>query len=58
MDTLIAQLTAIVGDRDTARAIFQATTRFHHPAHAAEWGDPAAEADLDRLIDLLRLPAQ
>src|SRR6185436_12901157 len=40
--TLIAQLTQIVGDEPTARAIFQATTRFHHPAHAAEWGDPDA----------------
>ncbi|MEO1017251.1 MAG: TetR family transcriptional regulator [Pseudomonadota bacterium] len=28
-----------------ARAVFQATARFHHPAHAAEWRDPAIEAD-------------
>ncbi len=24
-----------------ARAVLAATFRFHHPAHAAEWGDPA-----------------
>jgi AcrR family transcriptional regulator len=51
--TLVAQLTRIVGDEATARAIFQATTRFHHPAHAAEWADPDAERDLDRIIDLI-----
>jgi AcrR family transcriptional regulator len=51
--TLIGQLTQIVGDEPTARAIFHATTRFHHPAHAAEWADPDAGADLDRIIDLL-----
>jgi AcrR family transcriptional regulator len=27
-----------------ARAVLLATTRFHHPAHAAEWGDPAIDA--------------
>jgi AcrR family transcriptional regulator len=26
------------------RAIVFATSRFHHPAHAAEWGDPAIHA--------------
>ena len=51
--TLVGQLTVIVGDEPTARAIFQATTRFHHPAHAATWGDPQADADLDRIIDLI-----
>src|SRR5258707_3805272 len=27
-----------------ARAVLFATTRFHHPAHAAEWADPAIDA--------------
>jgi AcrR family transcriptional regulator len=27
-----------------ARAVFDATARFHHPAHAAEWSDPAIDA--------------
>ena len=53
VETLIAQIAQVVGDEPTARAIFHATTRFHHPAHAGEWGDPNADADLDRLIDLI-----
>ena len=27
-----------------ARAVLFATSRFHHPAHAAEWADPAIDA--------------
>jgi AcrR family transcriptional regulator len=37
VDTLIGQLTRIVGDEQTARALFDATARFHDPRHAAEW---------------------
>lgn len=34
-----------VADANTAaRAVFDATTRFHNPAHAAEWADPAIDA--------------
>ena len=37
-----------VGDvKATARAIFDATVRFHHPAHADEWKD----ADLPARVD-------
>jgi AcrR family transcriptional regulator len=50
---LIGDLTRIVGDEPTARAILQATTRFHHPAHAAEWSDPETEQDLVRVIALI-----
>jgi AcrR family transcriptional regulator len=50
---MTAQIAEIVGDEQTARTVLFATTRFHHPAHASEWGDPEAEADLDRVIDLL-----
>jgi AcrR family transcriptional regulator len=35
------------------RAVLQATARFHHPAHAAEWADPSIEADLDAVVSLL-----
>jgi AcrR family transcriptional regulator len=28
----------------TGRAVLFATSRFHHPAHAAEWADPAIDA--------------
>jgi hypothetical protein len=29
-------------DEAVGRAVLIATSRFHHPAHAAEWTDPAA----------------
>jgi AcrR family transcriptional regulator len=35
------------------RAVLQATARFHHPAHVAEWADPALDIDLDAVIGLL-----
>ncbi len=35
------------------RAVLHATARFHHPAHAAEWADPAIDADLDSVVSLL-----
>ena len=37
----------------TARAIFDATSRFHHPAHSEEWGDPLLTARIDALLALL-----
>jgi AcrR family transcriptional regulator len=37
----------------SARAIFDATIRFHHPAHAEEWSDPAFAARIDALLALL-----
>jgi AcrR family transcriptional regulator len=37
----------------TALAIFEATTRFHHPAHAGEWRDPQLAARIDALLALL-----
>jgi AcrR family transcriptional regulator len=52
VDTLVAQLTRIISDGVTrgafeatnpavaARAVFDATSRFHNPAHAAEWSSP------------------
>ena len=36
-----------------ARALFEATTRYHHPAHADEWKDPARAARIDALLGLL-----
>lgn len=56
VDTLVAQLGRIVTDgvargefevNDTAaaaRAVFDATSRFHNPAHAAEWPSPGTDA--------------
>ena len=37
----------------TARAVFDATTRYHHPAHSGEWSDPAQPARVDALLSLL-----
>jgi AcrR family transcriptional regulator len=37
----------------TARAVFDATVRFHHPAHSEEWNDPAWPARIDALLALL-----
>ena len=36
-----------------ARAVLIATSKFHHPAHAAEWADPAIEAAYDDVWQLL-----
>jgi AcrR family transcriptional regulator len=35
------------------RAVLIATSRFHHPAHAADWGDPAIDAEYDDVWQLL-----
>ena len=38
---------------EAARAVFDATFRFHHPAHAAEWQAPGIEAELGAVCTLL-----
>ncbi|MFB7089196.1 TetR family transcriptional regulator [Streptomyces sp. NPDC056296] len=62
---LIGQLGAIIADgaatgdfatsdpEATARAIFGATTRFHHPAHAEEWHSSRIEQEFDDTCLLL-----
>jgi len=37
----------------TGRAVLFATSRFHHPVHAAEWGDPAIDAAYNDVWKLL-----
>jgi AcrR family transcriptional regulator len=37
----------------SARAVFDATIRYHHPAHSDEWKDPQAQARIDALLALL-----
>jgi AcrR family transcriptional regulator len=39
--------------KTSARALFDATCRFHHPAHADEWSDPQLGARIDALLALL-----
>jgi AcrR family transcriptional regulator len=53
VEALVGQLTDIVSDPFRARAIFDATTRFHHPAHAADWGRSDMEVDLEHVIELI-----
>jgi cell division ATPase FtsA len=43
----------IAGVKATAQAIFDAVTRFHHPAHADEWNDPQLPARIDAVIALV-----
>jgi AcrR family transcriptional regulator len=62
---LIDQVAAIISDgvkqgvfdapdvRASARAVFDATVRYHHPAHAEEWKDPEIAARVDALLALL-----
>ncbi|MEU3085886.1 TetR family transcriptional regulator [Streptomyces massasporeus] len=62
---LEAQLTRIIqagvetgdfaaGDPEaSARAVFQATGRFHDPGYAREWEEPGTEADFAAVVDLL-----
>ena len=64
-ERLVDQLAYIIADgvkqgafqaadvRSAARAVFDATTRYHHPAHSDEWNDPAKPARIDALLGLL-----
>ena len=64
-DRLVDQISHILDDgakqgvfqvddaKATARAIFDATSRFHHPAHSDEWSDPDHGARVDALLVLL-----
>lgn len=65
IDTLLAQLTRIIADgvaRDeletqdpaaTARAVFDATARFHNPVNAAAWSDPDIDASYENVRALV-----
>jgi AcrR family transcriptional regulator len=39
--------------RASARAVFDATIRFHHPAHCEEWSDGELAARIDAVLALL-----
>lgn len=65
IDELVRQVAAIVESgissnefrvRDpqiAAKAVFQATVRFHHPAHASEWSDPDIDTDFAQVWRLI-----
>ncbi len=44
---------AVADPAVAARAVFDATVRFHSPAHAGEWQAPGIEAGLDAVCALL-----
>jgi AcrR family transcriptional regulator len=44
---------AVTDLKTSARAIFDATSRFHHPAHAEEWSDAELAARIDAVLALL-----
>jgi hypothetical protein len=39
--------------RATAQAIFDATSRFHHPAHSDDWKDPQVAQRIDAVLAVL-----
>jgi AcrR family transcriptional regulator len=65
VDELVGQLAAIIADgvergefvaadpQPVARAVFDATGRFHNPAHAASWSDPAIDAAFEGVWSLV-----
>lgn len=64
-DCLVDQIARILSDgvkegafevadvKASARAVFDATSRFHHPAHADEWNEADAPARIDALLRLV-----
>jgi AcrR family transcriptional regulator len=65
VEALVAQLARIIaegvadGELTTAdptaaaHAVFDATTRFHNPAHAASWSEPGIDADYEAVWTLV-----
>ncbi|WP_017973194.1 TetR family transcriptional regulator [Actinopolyspora halophila] len=45
---------AVEDPHGTARAMLSATTKFHHPAHAAEWADPNLDREFETVWELVR----
>ena len=65
VDMLVTQLARIIADgvaqgafetvdeRSAARAVFDATARFHNPVHAAEWSETEIGAAYERVRNLV-----
>jgi AcrR family transcriptional regulator len=66
VETLVEQLASIIADgarrgefavddpEAAARAVFDATGRFHNPLHAQEWPDPGIDASFEDLWSLIQ----
>jgi AcrR family transcriptional regulator len=44
---------AVTDPAAAGRAVFDATARFHHPAHASEWSDPSIDAAFEGVWSLI-----
>ncbi len=65
VDELVGQLAQIIESgissrefkvsdpHEAAKAVFNATVRFHHPAHASEWSDPEIDTDFTHVWRLV-----
>ena len=65
VETLVCQLAQIISDgveegafaardpEESARAVFDATSRFHNPANAASWSEPSTDAEYERVRALV-----
>ncbi|MFA9462485.1 TetR family transcriptional regulator [Thiohalorhabdus methylotrophus] len=65
VEALIGQLARIIQDgmaagiftvtdaRAAARAVFDATMRFHHPAHSAQWQDPGIDEAFEEVLQMV-----
>jgi AcrR family transcriptional regulator len=66
VDALVGQLARIIDDgvaqrafektadsESAARAVFDATSRFHNPAHAAAWSEPGIDAEYEAVRTLV-----
>jgi AcrR family transcriptional regulator len=65
VEALVAQLARIIADgvrrgefavddpHAAARAVFDATGRFHNPLHAAEWSDPHIDSAMQDVLSLV-----
>ena len=52
-DGVAADEFAVADPRAMARAVFDATSRFHNPAHAAEWTDRGIDTDYEAVRTLV-----
>ena len=67
VDELVGQLAGIIENgisrrefkvsdpREAAKAVFNATIRFHHPAHAIEWSSPDIDTDFANVWRLVKV---
>lgn len=50
---IASQELKVTDSHKMAKAVLNATIRFHHPAHATEWSDPDIDADFAQVWRLV-----